>query len=231
MIALVSVLCVAGAIGYSWKTIEKRLVEETNFQDELDPDNLGRGSYLRLAKLIIEDRFWGVGLNNWSWAVTNEYQEKDNPKIKYRPYLNTEDMPDLNPMYKQETAQAAPAHNLGALTIGELGWVGLALFTIVWLRWFDMGQRFLWRRSPEMMHRMGTGIFFAICAVFLQSLTEWEVSATAHLLPLPHAARRLGGVVSYPTPVATGGEAGGGAGAVGPGATGLRAMNAGYSIS
>jgi hypothetical protein len=77
-------------------------------------------------------------------------------------------------MYKMETAQAAPAHNLGALTIGELGYVGLAIFVIVWVRWFDMGQRFLWKRSPELMHRMGTGFFFAVCAVFLQSLTEWE---------------------------------------------------------
>jgi hypothetical protein len=174
MVGMLAVACVAGAIGYSWKTLRERLIEETDLKSEMDQNNLGRGSYFRLAKLISSERFWGVGLNNWSWYVTNEYQEKDNPNIVYKPYLNTEDEPDLIPARGNETAQAAPAHNLGALTIGELGWVGLILFSIVWLRWFDLGQRFLWKRSPEAMHRLGTGIFFGIGAVFLQSLTEWE---------------------------------------------------------
>jgi hypothetical protein len=173
-IGFVAVACVAGAVGYSWKTISQRLVGETNMQEEMSEDNLGRGSYFRLAKLISSERFWGVGLNNWSWYVTNEYQAKDNPKIVYKPYINTDDEPDMVPARGNETAQAAPAHNLGALTIGELGWVGLTLFALVWLRWFDMGQRFLWKRSPEAMHRIGTGIFIGFCAVFLQSLTEWE---------------------------------------------------------
>ncbi|MDB6122125.1 MAG: hypothetical protein JWQ71_1118 [Pedosphaera sp.] len=173
LIAMIALICVVGVVSYSWKTLVGRF-GETSIEEENDPNNLGRGSYIRLAKLIIAEHFFGVGLNNWSWYVTNEYQEKDNPKIVYKPYLNTEVEPDMIPAYGNETAQAAPAHNLGALTIGELGWVGFVLFAFVWIRWFDLGQSFLWKRSPEAMHRVGTGIFFGTGAVFLQSMTEWE---------------------------------------------------------
>jgi hypothetical protein len=40
-------------------------------------------------------------------------------------------------------AQAAPAHSLAALTVGELGIPGLVLLTVLWLRWFQMGSSFL----------------------------------------------------------------------------------------
>jgi O-Antigen ligase len=191
MIAMIAVACVGGVVAYSWSTLMDRF-GQTNLDEENDPNNLGRGSYFRLAKLISSERFWGVGLNNWSWYVTNEYQEKDNPKIVYKPYLNTSDEPDLIPARGNETAQAAPAHNLGALTIGELGWVGLGLFAIIWIRWFDMTQRFLWKRSPDAMHRMGTGILFGISAVFLQSLTEWEFRQ----LPIFYTFHMLMGAVA-----------------------------------
>jgi hypothetical protein len=84
-------------------------------------------------------------------------------------------------------AFAAPAHSLAALTAGELGWLGLLAFGLVWLRWFLMGMKFLWRRSPETMHRLGVGFFFAICAIFLQSVTEWvyrqtQILFTFHVL-------------------------------------------------
>ena len=36
-----------------------------------------------------------------------------------------------------------------------------------------MGLMFLWQRSPEPIRRMGTGFFFGVLGVFLQSLTEW----------------------------------------------------------
>jgi hypothetical protein len=69
--------------------------------------------------------------------------------------------------------QAAPAHSLGALTLGELGIPGLVLLALLWLRWFQMGASFLWKRTPEPMRRLAVGIFFSLCGLFLQSLTEW----------------------------------------------------------
>lgn len=172
--------CVGGMVAYSWKTFDERL-KYTNFDEENDPDKLGRGSYIRLAKLISSERFWGVGLNNWSWYVTNEYQAKDNPKpeLQYKPYTSTDDWPDRVPVKGNETAQAAPSHNLSALTVAELGWVGAFLFLCVWLRWLDMGQRFLWKRSPDIMRRLAVGILFGMTAVFLESLTEWAYRQNA----------------------------------------------------
>lgn len=179
-IAFAVMACVGGMVAYSWKTLDQR-IGSTDLAEENDPDKLGRGSYVRLAKLMIGEHFWGVGLNNWSWYVTNEYQEKDNPKpeLQYKPYINTSDWPDKVPVYGNETAQAAPGHNLSALTVAELGWPGAILFLCLWLRWFDMGQRFLWKRSPEIMRRLAVGILFGMAAVFLQSLTEWAYRQNA----------------------------------------------------
>jgi hypothetical protein len=68
------------------------------------------------------------------------------------------------------------------ITAGELGWPGLALFGLLWMRWFQMGLTFFRRRSAEAIHRMGIGLFFALCGVFLQSLTEWVYRQTAVFL-------------------------------------------------
>ena len=51
---------------------------------------------------------------------------------------------------------------------------GLIIFGALWLRWFQVGAGFLWRRlNRDPMHRMGFGFLFAICGIFLQSVTEW----------------------------------------------------------
>ena len=126
--------------------------------------------------MIVEDRFFGVGLGNWSYWVSNLYGPKDGSPFK--PYSGTEVGPDETNPEGLETAQAPPAHNLGALTVGELGWPGLALFSLVWLRWFQMGISFLWKRKSDPMLRIGAGLFFAVCAAFFQSLTEWEYRQT-----------------------------------------------------
>jgi len=140
----------------------------------VDENLEGRGYYLRLARAIVEDRFFGVGLNNWSYWVSKSYGAQlgfpyeDYDDIEYAP--SKEILPSI--MY------AAPAHNLGALTIGELGWPGLVLFALVWLRWLQMGASFLHTRSPEVMSRLGVGLFFAVGGVGLQSLFEWVYRQT-----------------------------------------------------
>ena len=74
---------------------------------------------------------------------------------------------------------AAPAHNLAALTVGELGVPGLILFMLIWARLFCMGASFLWtRRSDDPMRRIGIGLFFCMWGIFLQSLTEWVYRQT-----------------------------------------------------
>ena len=77
-----------------------------------------------------------------------------------------------------DAPQAAPAHSLAALTVGEMGFGGLALLTLLWLRWFSMGIGFFRPRTPDPMRRLGVGIFFCTCGIFIQSITEWVFHQT-----------------------------------------------------
>jgi hypothetical protein len=173
VISLLVVAGATGAMGKAWKTLQSRF-QEASLKDEYGHNRkLGRGYYLRVARYIAQEQLFGVGLNNWSYWVSNRY----GPRLGYRfvPYKG----PDHEPSDKipsdsnVDEAQAAPAHCLGALTLGELGIPGFVLFTLLWLRWFQMSSSFLWKRDPDPMRRMGVGIFFGFGGMFLQSLTEW----------------------------------------------------------
>ena len=133
----------------------------------------GRGVYFRLANEIYRHQPLGVGLNNWSYAVSNTYGRLQG--FGYVPYIDAHQVPDQQIPYRSglDAAQAAPAHNLIALTLGEVGIPGLILFLLLWARWFSLAIPFLWRRSPELPYRLGVGLLFALVAVFMQSGTEW----------------------------------------------------------
>jgi hypothetical protein len=179
-ISLLVMLMAAGIVGKSWHTLESRFKEASIVQDlNTNSKEQGRGYYILIARTIAADRFLGVGLNNWSYLVSNQY----GPALGWHfvPYIGTEHWPsDKVPPGRNnlDAAQAAPAHNLGALTVGELGIPGLFLFALVWMRWFQMGISFLWKRVSEPTHRMAVGFFFASCGIFLQSLTEWVYRQT-----------------------------------------------------
>jgi len=173
IIGCIVLLGVTGVLAKSWKTLAARM-EETNFTAEYGNNkNLGRGYYLRIARAIVDDQLFGVGLNNWSYWVSQKY----GPKLGYRfiAYSGTDREPRtvLTSENNVDRAQAAPAHNLGALMAGELGLPGLFLFLLLWVRWFQMAGVFLWKGRPDLMRRMGIGIFFALSGLFLASLTEW----------------------------------------------------------
>jgi hypothetical protein len=169
---------VVGIAAKAWHTVQSRY-QEASLEEEYHGKGQGRGYYLRIAKAIASDRFFGVGLNNWSYLVSNEYGPQQG--WRFVPYIGTEHWPSdvVPPGRNLDAAQAAPAHNLGALVVGELGWPGFFLFGLLWLRWFQMGASFLWPRLPDPMHRMGAGFFFASWGVFFQSLTEWVYRQTA----------------------------------------------------
>jgi hypothetical protein len=166
-------LAAAGVAAKSWHTVMSRF-DDTNLRKEYaDRHEMGRGYYLRVAGAILREHWLGVGLNNWSYWVSDRY----GPRLGYYfvPYRGTDAEPGqkIPSGSNVDEAQAAPAHCLGALTAGELGYPGLALFALVWARWFWMGGSFLWPRSPRPMRRLGVGLFFGFCGIFLQSLTEW----------------------------------------------------------
>ncbi|MGH7968210.1 MAG: O-antigen ligase family protein, partial [Limisphaerales bacterium] len=170
---LVILVGAAGLAAKSWKTLSSRFHESSLKEEYENKKNLGRGYYIRIAKAIALDRVFGVGLNNWSYWVSNKYgREQGYPFV---PYSGT-DMPPVDQVPENsnlDEAQAAPAHSLGALTVGELGIPGFFLFSLVWARWFQMGGSFLRRRDPNPLGRIPVGILFGFCGMFLQCLTEW----------------------------------------------------------
>ncbi|MEW6306711.1 MAG: O-antigen ligase family protein [Verrucomicrobiota bacterium] len=167
-------LAACGLVAKTWDTIKGRFAQGNFEQEFLEDHAEGRGMYVRQAHAIVEERFLGVGLNNWSYWVSKTYGAKLG--------LLYEDYDDLDYVPSKEILAsfhyAAPAHNLGALTVGELGVPGLLIFALLWMRWFQMGFVFLWKRSTEAVHQLGIGFYFATCGVFLQSLTEWVYRQT-----------------------------------------------------
>ncbi len=179
------VLASIGLIYKQWNLIEARWSGDSLAREYLGKNQVdSRGYYLRLARVIEEDRFFGVGLNNWSYWVSKKYA------AAVLPYEADEDYDDLTYAPSKQLLPsfhyAAPAHNLGALTLGELGVPGLILFSFVWLRWFSMGVGFLWPRVPDAMRRLGIGILFGMGGAFLQSMTEWVFRQT-HIYLTFHA--------------------------------------------
>jgi hypothetical protein len=157
--------------------MERRYAEATLEDEYFDPTVDGRGVYLRLSEAIAKDHFFGVGLNNWSYDVSRTY----GPRLGYRfvdydhliSIYGTSDDKQFGNSYL-----AAPAHNLAALTLGELGVPGLAIFALLWCRWLSMGVPFLFLDRGEPMRAMGVGLLFGICGIFGQSLTEWVYRQT-----------------------------------------------------
>lgn len=174
----VTFLVVAGAVAIaakSWHTLNSRF-QEVSLKDEYGKHNLGRGYYLRVARLIAVSEPFGVGLNNWSYWVSGKYAHLLG--YGFVPYSGTDREPSqvIPPgALVDDEAQAAPAHNLSALTVGELGIPGLVIFLLLWGRWFQMAAGFLWPRSPDPMRRIGVGIFFSLAGGFLHSWTEWAM--------------------------------------------------------
>lgn len=183
-IALASATClVLGVITLAmWNSVIQRYTADS-IQEEMQGRGFeGRGQYFAIADAIVKDRPFGVGLNNWSYWVSKTYGKRVGVKT-YQDYdrvpkavLEAPELYDLAPNY------APPAHNLGVLTLGEMGWAGLILFILLWARWFQMGLGFLWKRGAEPITRMGIAFFFTVLAVFLHSLTEWVYRQTPILL-------------------------------------------------
>jgi O-antigen ligase len=170
-------LGLAVMVAAGWRPMMQRYSEATLQEEYLDTSVDGRGVYLRLSWEIAQEHFFGVGLNNWSYQVSRKY----GPRIGYQ----FVDYDYLISVYGTKDERlfgdanlAAPAHNLAALTLGELGVPGLAIFALLWIRWLSMGLPFLFLPRSEPMRALGVGILFGICGIFGQSLTEWVYRQT-----------------------------------------------------
>lgn len=156
----------------SWDSLVSRYQNLDLEREYASEASRGRGYYIRLSFQMTHDHPMGVGLNNWSWYASNIYGPRNG--FPFIPYESTDRPPDNEQVVRGlERPQDAPAHNLGALTLGELGWIGLLLFGLLWMRWFQMGAMFLFPRSNDPIRRMGVGCFFSVAAIFIHSFTEW----------------------------------------------------------
>lgn len=189
-------LAIGGAaLAKMWPSYEARFAEGGLEEEYGGKVNEGRGAYLHLADRMVADRFWGWGLNNWSYWVSSRY----GPRIglHYLPYAGTDAPPParrLRPNANVDNPHAAPGHSLYAITLGETGWPGVALYGGVWARWAQMTGRFLFKRSRAFRSRFGVGVFFGLVGAFCQSLSEWEIRQTP-LLFLLHIL--LGAVAAF----------------------------------
>jgi len=163
-------LVALGVVYRASDTLVKRY-GQASFEDEYFQESGGRGMYLRLAAMVVRDHFFGIGLNNWSYVVTEEYYPRINrPSAPYRDTaINMEG-------YSENELKhmiAPPAHNLAALTIGELGVPGFILFYAMWAKWFHMAGKYFRKRSQALVSRFGVAVFWGLMASFLQNLTEY----------------------------------------------------------
>jgi hypothetical protein len=167
-------MVLTGIVAKSWPLIMERFGQATLQEEYFEGTGETRGYYFRQAAVVLDAKPFGVGLNNWSYWVSKEYGK---PLDMH--YENYDDIIFAPPIDQLSTYRyAAPAHNLGALTAGEIGWVGLALLLVMWARWLAVGAGFLFSRRPEAMRRLGVGLCFGMLAVLLHSFTEWTFRQT-----------------------------------------------------
>ncbi|MGH7995817.1 MAG: O-antigen ligase family protein, partial [Opitutaceae bacterium] len=172
MLAAILLAAAAAAVVFSyWGPIRQRYTRISLEKEYLDPNIAGRGVYFRLARAIVEDHPFGVGLNNWSWYVSRTYGARLG--FDYTSYESILATYGKNDQVFANAYLAPPAHDLGALTLGELGYPGLILFTMLWLRWAFMGARFFGAPRSDPRRGLGIGLFFSLLGIFGQSFTEW----------------------------------------------------------
>jgi hypothetical protein len=171
------VLGAAALVVAGWSGMQQRYATSSFEEEYFDTTVDGRGVYLRLSDAIVRDHFFGVGLNNWSYWVSHTYGERLGYQFDDYDTLLAVYGP-LNDKAFANAYLAAPAHNLAALTLGELGVPGLVIFALLWLRWISLGLPFLLLPRGEPMRAMGVGLLFSICGIFGQSLTEWVYRQT-----------------------------------------------------
>ena len=173
----VAVVVIAGM----WDKLKERYLY-SSFAEEyiaVEAGGENRGIYIRWALMMGDEHRFGVGLNNWSYWVSKEYGER----LGFRYHDYDENVSEKDHKSGQMT-YAPPAHSLLALTLGELGYPGVAIFGLLWLRWMLLGVRYLRHKHADPLSRWGIGMFFGVLGVFLHNITEWNYRQTTIMFAL-----------------------------------------------
>lgn len=103
------------------------------------------------AKAMADDHLFGVGINNYSYAIndTDYIRFIDNP------------------------VDRGIVHNIYLLHACEMGWPGLIVFLLMIGNFFLIGLRMIGKRRDNTLSYFATGIVVAMFALWFQSLLEW----------------------------------------------------------
>jgi O-antigen ligase len=133
-------------------TLMTRFLGEQDAADDMEY----RMYYNNQAKLMAADKFFGVGLGNWSAFSWDRYAAMVDP----------------------DNPPGTPAHNIWFLTLGETGYFGLLLFFLFWARFFSLAvPLILWRlRGMELAAATGAMLLCFVCHI--QSMVQLSFRQT-----------------------------------------------------
>ncbi|HQH73194.1 MAG TPA: O-antigen ligase family protein [bacterium] len=124
------------------------------FQNAPEASEQAREEFNYAAKIMVKDRLFGVGLNQFSYALTRNSRYNEHIQV----------------MANEE--QSGVCHHLYLLTAAEMGYPGLVVSVILILRflWLAAWHGF---RSKSLPGTLLIGLFFGGCAVHLSNFLEW----------------------------------------------------------
>ncbi|SPE36619.1 putative O-Antigen ligase [Candidatus Sulfopaludibacter sp. SbA6] len=149
---VMSLLLLAGAIRAAGPIIERiRSAPEASVQ--------ARDEFNYAAQLMLGDHPFGVGLNNFSYVVTNQ--------VQYRAHFEA--------MKSEE--QSGVCHHIYWLTAAETGYLGLLLYLVLVVRFAGSALAGSWRRKST-EGAILFGVFLGICALQVSGFYEWAFRVT-----------------------------------------------------
>jgi hypothetical protein len=118
-----------------------------------------RDEFNYAAELMLRDQPYGIGLNNFSYVLTNQPQ--------YREHFE----------FMKNEEQAGVCHHIYWLTAAETGYLGLSLYLVVMIRFLWSALRgSLRRRTVE--NTLLFGVFLGFCALHASGFYEWVFRQT-----------------------------------------------------
>ena len=141
-----SILMAGALLAVAMDTLAGRFIGE---QDAAS-DMAYRGKYNDQAKLMAKDHLFGIGMGNFSARSWTEYAARVDP--------------DLPP--------GTPAHNNWYLTLGELGWPGVIMLALIWLRYFLLLIPFYFKRKKNILSTLALAGCTSIIVNQIQSLLQ-----------------------------------------------------------
>lgn len=127
------------------------------FENAPETSAQGRVAFAKAAVNMAEDKFFGVGLNNWGLKINPPYRYWEDTGIK-RPY---------------EDFKSGIVETIYLLVAAECGWIGLVLL-LLWFGYYYYQNirniKAFWNANGFFM---SIGVLGALSAVYGQSCFEW----------------------------------------------------------